>query len=514
MVVNFRWLIWLVLIGFSNLLVFNVQAGSTLSAGIEHVCGIKDDSTLICWGDNKHNQANPPEGTFTQVSAGYKFNCAVRVDGSIACWGLDTNGETSPPPGRYIQVEAGTYHACALTNDGTPTCWGSDNAGQVSFLTSNKFQQLALGHNHSCGLKPDSTIECWGGNSEGQSTDIDDKTFSSIAAGYYTTCGIKTDGIVTCWGENNRNYGYLTQTEVSIYANNAPLCGLKTDYTVSCPSMSYTPNDRFTYIASDYNFGCGIKEDGIVVCWGGNSYGKATPPEDTILKTGPIPSSVTSCTQLELDNAYDAGISACKINPTFCDITTEANVCPVDNNNFVVKSCPKIENEQVREEGKSEGIATCRTNPASCGIIHIPTIETSFGTYLSFEPNKKIDSSSNSVFYNVGDLIEINLTENFQQASRFENVDLWIIIELPNTNLVYKTPVVLGGFSPNPQPFRETLDSTQTTHRILEFEVVEGLGGDYTFSAVYVEKGKNPMTDGFFIQRSNVARLDVVLRNR
>lgn len=53
----FKWLTSLLLIGLSScfLLLSNVYAGSTLSAGIEHVCGIKADSTLVCWGSNSEN---------------------------------------------------------------------------------------------------------------------------------------------------------------------------------------------------------------------------------------------------------------------------------------------------------------------------------------------------------------------------------------------------------------------------------------------------------------------------
>ena len=505
---SLKWLIPLLLF-CSISLISNAQAGSALSAGMYHACGIKDDNTLICWGYNEYNQANPPEGTFTQVSAGSYFNCALRVDGSIACWGQDTAGETSPPPGHYAQVEAGGYHACALTSDGTPTCWGRNDFGQVGFLTSNKFQQLALGNYHSCGLKEDGTIECWGRNSKGQSTAIDDETFSSIVAGYYTTCGIKTDGIVTCWGENNRSYGYLTQIDFNIYGDT--FCGLKTDHTLSCPSMSYVPNDRFTYVASGRNFGCGIKEDGTVACWGDNGQGQATPPEETILRTGPIPPPPPCDTQIDLDEVRLEAQSACKTNPASCGITTGA-ACPVGDTCPVcpvVEACP--ETEQVRAEGKDEGIATCRTNPASCGIVNIPNLDAISGTYLFFEPNKEINSA-NTVFYIVGDKIEIDLTENFEQANRFEKVDLWVMIELPSMELIYKT-TTLGGFSPIPQPFREALDSTQTTHRILEFDVIAGFGGDYTFSAVYVAEGKNPLTDGFFVLRSNVARLKAVLSN-
>jgi len=301
--------------------------------------------------------------------------------------------------------------------------------------------------------------------------------------------------------------------------------------------MSSVPSGVFSYVTTGghstyddppgsnnagyyfYSFACGIRENGLVACWGVNSNDRATPPVGVKVKQPSgftPPSHLGSCTQPELDSAYGAGMSACKTNPASCGITMDG-ACPVDETCPVcpvVESCPKIETEQVRAEGKDEGIASCRTNPTSCGIVNIPNLDTISGTYLFFVPNKPIDAVNNSVFYNVGDKIEIDLVENFQQANRFENVDLWVILEFPSTDLFYKTPMVIGDFSPIPQAFKEDLDSTQTTNRILEFEVVAGLGGDYTFSAVYVAEGKNPMTDGFFVQRSNVARLDVVLRNR
>ncbi len=101
-----------------------------------------------------------------------------------------------------------------------------------------------------------------------------------------------------------------------------------------------------------------------------------------------------------------------------------------------------------------------------------------------------------------------------QGVSRFDRVDLWVVIQLPNDSLLFMTPVALGQFSPRAQPFRESLNTSETTHRVLEFEVIPGLGGNYTFYAVYVEEGKNPMTDSFLTLHSNVATVDVVLSNR
>jgi hypothetical protein len=529
---SLKWLTPLLLCG-SISLISNVQAGSTLSAGIDHVCAIQEDNTLLCWGANDNNQADPPSGTFSEIEVGLYFGCGLKTDGSLSCWGRDTAGETSPPPGKFIHVAVGGNHACALPDNRVPTCWGANSSSQSSPLPG-PFQQLALGDAHSCGLKADGTVECWGLNDHEQSN-VEADTFTSIAAGYRTTCGIKTDGVAICWGRTAKSYGYLTQIDFALVACHRCswtaeylFCGLKADNTLSCPPITSAPSGVFSYVTTGghdggssgfQGFACGIRENGLVACWGANRYDRATPPVGVKVKhiiTPPPPPPPGGCTKADLDKARKEAQNACQANPASCGITT-GSACPVDNTCPV---CPVVETsteiEQVREEGKEEGIATCRTNPASCGIVNIPNLETSSGTYLSFNPKKddeQIDVIGGAVFYNVGDKIGIDLAENFQQANRFKNVDLWVIIEMPNRDLIYKTPTVVGGFSFNPQAFREALNSTQTTHRILEIEVIEGLGGDYSFSAVYVAEGKNPMVDGFFVQRSNVARLKAVLSN-
>jgi len=131
-----------------------------------------------------------------------------------------------------------------------------------------------------------------------------------------------------------------------------------------------------------------------------------------------------------------------------------------------------------------------------------------------------IDGSSTAIsfnnlkpLYNVGEQVVIDLMVNLA-VNRFNRVDLWVVIEMPSRNLLFMTELAFTPFSLQPQPFRSSLDNTQTTHRVLEFEVLPGLGGDYTFYALHVEEGKNPMTDSFLVLRSNVAKVKVVLSNK
>jgi formylglycine-generating enzyme required for sulfatase activity len=116
--------------------------------------------------------------------------------------------------------------------------------------------------------------------------------------------------------------------------------------------------------------------------------------------------------------------------------------------------------------------------------------------------------------YNVGECIIVNLQEDLEASSRFHRVDLWVAIEPPSQEWLFMTALAFDPFSAIGQPFRTSLDSTKKVHRILDFEVLPGLGGDYTFYAVYVVEGKNPLTDGFMVFRSNVAIAATTLSNR
>jgi hypothetical protein len=48
---------------------------------------------------------------------------------------------------------------------------------------------------------------------------------------------------------------------------------------------------------------------------------------------------------------------------------------------------------------------------------------------------------------------------------------------------------------------------------LFDFELPEGMGGDYTLYAVYVQEDENPVTNGLSI-RSNLAIRQIVLANR
>ncbi|MCP4698413.1 MAG: PKD domain-containing protein [Gammaproteobacteria bacterium] len=118
-----------------------------------------------------------------------------------------------------------------------------------------------------------------------------------------------------------------------------------------------------------------------------------------------------------------------------------------------------------------------------------------------------------SDFYKVGEFMELDLAETVS-VTRFQRLDLWVAIQLPSGDLFFKTSLPMIPFSTNPQAFKEGVENANVTHRILEFEVPPGMGGDYSFYALYVLEGKSPLTHGFTIQRSNLAFKTITLANQ
>lgn len=69
---------------------------ASVSAGLDHTCGVGTDGSVSCWGANRYGESTPPAAEFASVSAGAGYACGVRVDGSVACWGSQAQGLTAP----------------------------------------------------------------------------------------------------------------------------------------------------------------------------------------------------------------------------------------------------------------------------------------------------------------------------------------------------------------------------------------------------------------------------------
>ena len=288
---------------------------TTISAGDRHTCGIGRDGSIACWGWGEYGRATPPQGRFTAVSAGYRHTCAIREDGSVACWGSDQYGQATPPPGQFISISAGGDHTCGVTVNGFVTCWGGNRDGQATPL-QEEFSSVSAGWSYTCGLKADGTVACWGSDGYGEATPPEGR-FLSVSAGELYNCGVRVDGSLSCWGFSA---GEQTQpptdsavagttwapeapptvvdinSAVTIVPTSEPragfasvsvgwrhACGVKENGLVVCWGDDYggitiAPSGKFAAVSAGVSYSCGLREDGPLTCWGSSRFGEATPP--------------------------------------------------------------------------------------------------------------------------------------------------------------------------------------------------------------------------------------------
>jgi len=187
-------------------------------------CAVKSDSTVWCWGDNSNGQLGINNTTqqltpvqvlgaggsgyltgVSQVVAGHNHLCALKSDGTVWCWGSNNYGQLGinnttqqnvpvqvlgAGGSGYLtgvsQVTSGWKYTCALKTDGTVLCWGVNDKGQLGINNTTQqltpvqvlgaggsgyltgVSQIMSGAGHICTLKTDGTVWCWGGNYYGQ----------------------------------------------------------------------------------------------------------------------------------------------------------------------------------------------------------------------------------------------------------------------------------------------------------------------------------------------------------
>ncbi|OIP34930.1 MAG: hypothetical protein AUK47_17440 [Deltaproteobacteria bacterium CG2_30_63_29] len=94
-----------------------------LSVSRGHVCGLRQDGAILCWGSNAFGEASAPAGTYSDVSAGETFSCGIKkASKELRCWGLPPG--STPTGSNFAAVTSGDKHACALTTTGDLECWG------------------------------------------------------------------------------------------------------------------------------------------------------------------------------------------------------------------------------------------------------------------------------------------------------------------------------------------------------------------------------------------------------
>jgi hypothetical protein len=320
-----------------------------VSAGDTVVCALLTGNAVVCGGGDTAGLRGQPagaaingiqyaqafNGSFSvqpvflgalQVAAGADHVCALKPDGGVWCWGTNVNGELGtgafstggPAPVQVsalpsaTQIAAGTDDTCAVTRDGAIWCWGQNGFGKLGDGTMNNsptplqvtplgtnVRQVTTGSGHTCALKTDGTTWCWGWNSNGQlgsATATDSSLLpvqvtalgsgvAQISAGWLHTCALGTDGSVSCWGANN--HGQLGNGSATDSASPVAVVGL---------------GHAVVQITAGANESCATRSDGTLWCWG-----EALAPNSTSSTPLQVTASITLPTPAPLVPASDLG---------------------------------------------------------------------------------------------------------------------------------------------------------------------------------------------------------------
>ncbi len=270
----------------------------SVQAGGDYSCGTTVSGRLYCWG----------RGNAGQLATGPDSLCFDAFDVSAARVGCALSPKRDSTSIILFKTLAlgGTF-ACGITITQLSYCWGSDSYGQIGngsspgggakpqlvTVRSEAFVSITAGAAHACALTASGKAYCWGRDSTGQLGDArrvnsttpipvyPELSFRSISAGGSHTCAIRTDGQAMCWGNNNR--GQL---------GNGSAGGI-----VDAPS-TVVSGGAYSSISSGYQHTCGIRSDGVTVCWGDNTSGQIGATGADSLPLVPTPTPVSSPTPL------------------------------------------------------------------------------------------------------------------------------------------------------------------------------------------------------------------------
>lgn len=171
-----------------------------LIAGGNHLCVLRRDGAMLCWGDNKYGQlgigaddqtVEPRSvvgltGRVVDVALGQSHTCVLVEGGSVTCWGANQHDQlgfqqeivpgevpfTSEPtrsvalPGATGALSAGRYFSCATLVDGSVWCWGkvrSDEDDPSAVVTDDdrSVPSMVEGANGASGVDSGSRHLCW-----------------------------------------------------------------------------------------------------------------------------------------------------------------------------------------------------------------------------------------------------------------------------------------------------------------------------------------------------------------
>jgi|GEM_PF-3615639 len=133
--------VWASSLNGSSVALLDVPVEATdiidIACGYYHIVALKDDGSIVCWGNDDNDQCQVPvlSSPAVSISCGSVSSHATLQNGEVVSWGSNTYGEASPPSSLIDAVRvypsAGSSIFAARSN-GNIVGWGRNTSDQVS----------------------------------------------------------------------------------------------------------------------------------------------------------------------------------------------------------------------------------------------------------------------------------------------------------------------------------------------------------------------------------------------
>jgi hypothetical protein len=137
-----------------------------IAAGLAHSVALKDDGSVVVWGNNDEEQLYVPlsaQSGVVAIAAAEEYVMALKNDGSVVGWGA-VLAIPSTVPHTVTAIAGGYGHQVALKTDGSIVVWGNDDQAQLDVppAAQSNVTAIAAGDLHSVILRSDGSVVAWG----------------------------------------------------------------------------------------------------------------------------------------------------------------------------------------------------------------------------------------------------------------------------------------------------------------------------------------------------------------
>lgn len=285
-------------------ILMNHSTTSTVSAGFDHVVGLRNDGTVVAAGSNSHGKCNVDSWkNIIAVSAGANHTVGLKADGTVVATGDNDYGQCNVSGWRNIvAIYAGCYHTVGLTKDGKVVGTGDyyaygpsgyDYVSDWSKVLSgwNNILAVGAGDNFTVGIRNNNTV-VFVGEYEDELKISTWRNIHTIAVGSAIIVGLQADGKVVAVGYNKDGQCNVSDWTciITVSASTSHTVGIRANgqvVAVGCNEhgeCDVAGWENIIAIVAGNHFAIGLKSDGTVVATGENDDGQCNVSEWTDIR--------------------------------------------------------------------------------------------------------------------------------------------------------------------------------------------------------------------------------------